>query len=137
MATVATFSKFPAPPSPEWDSRFSGGLTCGALVTAGVDASPVAVDYTAFKRYNGSTIETVDISGCVPRLLVVSNLGAATVNVYPGGLTAASGGCIPVAAGATLQVTVRTAAFPLTLGSAAGGESVSVLALMDGTVATA
>lgn len=138
MATTATFFPFPAQATPQPDPRFEAGLTCGALVTAGTDASPVALDYTGFKRWNGSTAETVDLSNYVPRLLVVSNTGSATVNLYPDGLTNAAGGYLPIPAGASVQVvTRRVPAFSLKFGSTAGGEVVSVIAIMDGSVVTA
>lgn len=137
MATTATFARYPAPAAPAFSTSFQGGLTVGALVTAGVDATPEPIDYAAFQRFNGTTVETVDISAAVPRVMLVSNTGSATVNVYPDGLTAAAGGFIPLPAGASLTIAVDTAAFPLAFGSTAGGEVVSVLALMSGTVVTA
>ena len=97
---------------------FTAGLTAKAKLSPA--GSPVSVNWaTSFKQWNPdagpAANETVDVSAKVPRFVLISNLSATSGVVYLDHATSSDGGGIPLAVGATLQLTVTGSSFPISV----------------------
>jgi len=107
---------------------FSGGLTCGAVVTATAGPAGAALDWaTAFVQWDGAALAAVNLSTKVPTVITLYNSGASEVLVLPDHMVVATGGVFGIPAYGTVQLTVSSAAFPLAF---VGSTDVHIIAQM-------
>ena len=118
-------------------TRHVSGQVFTIVGVAGTAASPTILDYTTATAWNSDSAarETVDISSVAPAALQVFNLDTAPIFISVDGEDPTAGEASPIAGTNGYQIDMPSAALPVAIWSAAGGEAFCVRAFMQAVLA--
>lgn len=118
-------------------TRHVSGQVFTIVGVAGTNGAPTVLDYTTATAWNASTAgrDTVDISAIAPAALQIFNLGTSPIFVSVDGEDPTAGEASPIAGTNGYQFDMPSAALPISIWSAAGGEAFCVRAFMQAVLA--
>ena len=118
-------------------TRHVSGQVFTIVGVAGTAGSPTVLDYTSATAWNSSTSvrDTVDISAIAPAALQVFNLDTSAIFVSVDGEDPTTGEASPIAGTNGFQIDMPSAALPVAIWSATGGEAFCVRAFMQAVLA--